>query len=620
MTASISLSSSSPGKQPQGDNTKYGVTMKEWSRGGGTEEAETEPRTIYSDTFTKSLHVAISESTPDTLPVLTTQPIRSREAPASLSTTTHLTPQPNAASTALLNALLMNLNRSDPLYGHHTTSGTLKKKDVYSLPLRTLGSRPATSNYPTATTLPVNTVATHTIRPYPVNLTPIFSALCPHCAARERLILWKPATQRNFQDSTGSPLDLPDEFVNRIQRVLTNGYAESTLKTYASGRLSFHVFCDSRNIPEAQRAPCSSDLLNAWISTMAGHYAGTSVKNYVHGVRAWHIIHGIEWKTNKDSLDTMIHGAERLQPERSRRKKRMPFTQDYIARLLEDFDTSNPFDAACSACLTTSFYCAARVGELTVVNLKDFTPEKYVTTAHVRKATDRNGFETTVLHVPRTKSNQLEGEDLYFSKQLGSTDPESLLQNHLAVNKPNSSEHLFSYQHKAVRRPLTKHAFIQHISKAAKNRGLPVLQGHGIRIGATLEYLLRGVPFDAVRVIGRWKSDAFLLYLRKHAEIMAPYMQPELHQELIRYTMPPVRCECPPPMRVSTVAGCVVHSYAPGITADRAYLFLRISLPLGPEGLRPSPNVHKPSRKTYIYTPISVHTRCTVPVDSNASP
>ncbi|KAJ3818384.1 hypothetical protein F5880DRAFT_1463307, partial [Lentinula raphanica] len=79
------------------------------------------------------------------------------------------------------------------------------------------------------------------------------------------------------------------------------------------------------------------------------------------------------------------------------------------------------------------------------------------------------------------------------------------------------------------RRALTKSAFIQRIHRAARNKGLPLLQGHGIRIGATLEYLLRGVPFDAVRVIGRWQSDAFLLYLRKHAEIMAPYLQPELH-------------------------------------------------------------------------------------------
>ncbi|KAJ3909944.1 hypothetical protein F5879DRAFT_790487 [Lentinula edodes] len=480
------------------------------------------------------------------------------------------------------------------------TNGTQKKKDDYLPPSKILGSRPATSKYPIDTTLPVNNLATHNVRSYPVNLTPVHSSLRPHCAARERLVQWKPAGKRSFQDSTGLPLVLPDEFVDRIQHVLTNGYVESTLETYASGLLSFHIFCDSRNIPEAQRAPCSSDLLNAWISTMPGHYAGTSVKNYVHGVRAWHIIHGVQWKTDKNSFDTMIHGAERLQPERSRRKKRMPFTHEYIAKLLEDFNTSDPFDAACGACLTTSFYCAARVGELPVPNLKDFTPDKYITSAHVRKARDRNGFETTILHIPHTKSNQLEGEDIYFSKQLGSTDPESLFLNHLAVNKPSPTEHLFAYQHKTDRRPLTKHAFLQRINKTAKNLGLPILQGHGIPIGATFEYLLRGIPFDAVRVIGRWKSDAFLLYLRKHAEIMAPYLQPELHQELIRYTMPPVRCECSPPIWVSTVAGCVVHSYTLGIATDREHFLSGISLPLGPEGLRPSPNVQS-SQTTHIY-------------------
>ena len=69
------------------------------------------------------------------------------------------------------------------------------------------------------------------------------------------------------------------------------------------------------------------------------------------------------------------------------------------------------------------------------------------------------------------------------------------------------------------------------------------MQGHGIRIGSTLEYLLRGIPFDVMKVKGRWASDAFLIYLTKHAQILAPYMQaqPQLHAEFIRLTMPRVR-------------------------------------------------------------------------------
>ncbi|KAF5374416.1 hypothetical protein D9757_011845 [Collybiopsis confluens] len=332
--------------------------------------------------------------------------------------------------------------------------------------------------------------------------------------------------------------------------LMQTGYAESTRETYASGLLAFHVFCDTQNIPEDQRAPCGRDLLYAWMATMAGSYAGTSIKNYVHGVRAWHIIHGIEWELDQATFDTMIHGAERLRPAQSRLKKRQPYTVDYITQILMDLDRTNPFDVACGACLTTAFYCVARLGELTVPTLKDFSPNKHVTTQSIREDTDRNGLRTTVIHVPCTKASQTQGEDIYFSKQLGTTDPDEWLKLQLTTNKPATTEHLFTYsQRGSTRKPLTKHAFIQRIHKAAKNKGLPALQGHGIRIGATLEYLLRGVPFDVVRAMGRWQSDAFLLYLRKHAVIMAPYMQPELHHNTIRYTMPPVRCECSPTAR-----------------------------------------------------------------------
>ncbi|KAF9256411.1 hypothetical protein L218DRAFT_881759, partial [Marasmius fiardii PR-910] len=70
--------------------------------------------------------------------------------------------------------------------------------------------------------------------------------------------------------------------------------------------------------------------------------------------------------------------------------------------------------------------------------------------------------------------------------------------------------------------------------------GQEPLQGHVIHIGSTLEYLLRGLSFKVVKQIGQWKSDAFTIYLWKHADIMAPYMQASLHQAFIAYTLPPL--------------------------------------------------------------------------------
>ena len=77
---------------------------------------------------------------------------------------------------------------------------------------------------------------------------------------------------------------------------------------------------------------------------------------------------------------------------------------------------------------------------------------------------------------------------------------------------------------------------------AARAAGLDPHQGHGICIGSMLEYLLRGMPFKVMKVEGWWASDAFLVYLTKHAQILAPYMQavPEVHENFIRLTMPQI--------------------------------------------------------------------------------
>jgi hypothetical protein len=190
------------------------------------------------------------------------------------------------------------------------------------------------------------------------------------------------------------------------------------------------------------------------------------------------------------------------------------------------------------ACLTICFYAAGRVGEFTVNRLDGFNPMKHVTWANLRGEEDRNGLKVTVLHLPCTKTSS-EGEDVTWACQHGPTDPYDALENHISVNKPSLGEHLFSYQWKSSCRPLTKRAFINWLTQAAHSAGEEPLQGHGIRIGSTLEYLLRGVSFETMKVIGRWASNAFHLYLRKHAQILAPYLQasPELHQAIATNAM-----------------------------------------------------------------------------------
>jgi len=395
-------------------------------------------------------------------------------------------------------------------------------------------------NHPSGSTSRESSVRRHKST-YPADLTPIPSSLCPLCPARDRLEQWKPLIASRPQHGSNLPLLSSDE-LSRIEHVVTHAWADSTKETYGSGLLIYHVFCDSKHIPDAH-APASSILISSFLSNLAGFYSSATVSNYLQGVRAWHIIHGLDWTIKDDKVNALLKAAATLTTPSSKCKPREPYTIDTIATIHRSLDLDTPLHATVFACLTTIFYATARVGEFTVPKLDAFDPLKHVKLQDMRRESDRNGREITNFHLPRTKAAP-QGEDVNWARQNGPSDPEFALDNHLRVNNPLPESPLFAYRDgpKGILKPLTRNKFISTLSLAAKATGIKPLSGHSLCIGSTLEYLLHNILFDVVKVKGRWASDAFLLYLHHHAQILAPYMQAtlELHKSFLRYTMPPV--------------------------------------------------------------------------------
>ena len=191
-------------------------------------------------------------------------------------------------------------------------------------------------------------------------------------------------------------------------------------------------------------------------------------------------------------MDALLKGAERLTPESSKWKKRQPYAPKFMSIICQHLNLDDPFDAAIFACLTTCFYAAAWVGELTIPRLNTFNIAHHVTLVDLHIENNQNGTEVTVLHIPRTNTAPIEGKDIFWSCQHSPTDPYTALENHRCINNPSNSDHLFAYHHL---QPLTKTALIKRIALAARSGGLEPLQGHGIQIGATLFYLLLVFPW-----------------------------------------------------------------------------------------------------------------------------
>lgn len=240
-------------------------------------------------------------------------------------------------------------------------------------------------------------------------------------------------------------------------------------------------------------------------------------------------------------LKAALDGAVKLSPPSSKRPLRQPLLTDFLKLARAHLDLSLPLDAAVFACLTTSFFSLARLGEMTVTNLSSFAPAHHPKRTDLRIALDRNGLEVQVCHLPRTKVCP-NGEDIYWASQDPLFDPRFAMANHLHVNDPHPDHHLFAWLHPKGNRPLTRSEFLRRLAPIANLQGLDALKGHSIRIGGTLEFLLRGTPFEAVKSLGRWSSDAFHLYLRRHAVILAPYIQTSpVMEEFTRITIPPPR-------------------------------------------------------------------------------
>ncbi|KAJ8586305.1 hypothetical protein M405DRAFT_908902 [Rhizopogon salebrosus TDB-379] len=137
------------------------------------------------------------------------------------------------------------------------------------------------------------------------------------------------------------------------------------------------------------------------------------------------------------------------------------------------------------------------------------------------------------------------GEEAHWAAQAGLSDPKAALVNHLRVHPAGPETRIFAWKleppHRWLR-PLSRAEFTTRVSSAATAAGLPGFKGYRLRFGGTVEYLLRGIPFDVVKSMGSWSSESFTVYLRQHAMILTPYVQPTpVLEPFTRYTMLPVR-------------------------------------------------------------------------------
>lgn len=360
------------------------------------------------------------------------------------------------------------------------------------------------------------------------------SALRPAVKAGQRITHWRPVNSRP------STLPLPLFDALRQQAALSSLADPASV---GAALRKFHIFCDSFGVEEEERLPTTFPILHSfalWAASSSDSLDGAFASNpfepvakrtvdgYLSGIRAWHLAHGFPPPLSVEQQTIVrfsLRGLARREGNSRRRAPRPPITLEQLEGLGKKLNLQDGFDAAVWAVALSAFFGLARLGELTVSSRKAYSPFLHTSATDLRFGEDDKGNPFALIHLPTTKTAPLGsgGQNLVLALQPTSVNPLAALQHTTIVNRlSQADQHLFAWRDKqGVARPLTRSAFLKRLGSAWQAEWGGKVFGHSFRIGGASFFLAKGCETKDVQLLGRWKSDAFHVYVRAF-EMIAP--------------------------------------------------------------------------------------------------
>ena len=285
------------------------------------------------------------------------------------------------------------------------------------------------------------------------------------------------------------------------------------MNSYASAQRRYLAFCEAANLPPL---PLSEGVLCIFVAFLANQgLAHQSITSYLSGVRNLAVADGYT-PPNRDQwprLQLVLRGVARSVVQGNTvRPPRLPITGVIMHQLAgvwsgQDFQSRLMWAATC-----VGYFGFMRVGEFTAV---DSSPPNIVMS---EVAINSRSAPTAIrLRLHRAKTDPFgRGVEIFMGVSGTGVCPVSALLRYLAV-RPLGDGHLFVWEDG---RPLTRSAFVTALKQGLRSAGLDMnhFSGHSLRIGAATSAAAAGVPDHLIKILGRWQSEAYQLYIRTPRE------------------------------------------------------------------------------------------------------
>ncbi|KAJ3830862.1 hypothetical protein F5878DRAFT_514925, partial [Lentinula raphanica] len=182
----------------------------------------------------------------------------------------------------------------------------------------------------------------------------------------------------------------------------------------------FLLFAAKRGLGPKDVSPPTEQLICEFAVSFAGKVAGATARTYISAVKKWVIRRGLAWMGGP-RLDQVLKGVNRHTPETSVQEERSPVKVEYLKILFQDREGDEGFRRCRNAAAVLLFFGQMRAIEAlphssSINAYPTFLPR-------VRDLAEPNENGARILHLPKTKTQQVRGEKVVVTPNRMEIDP-----------------------------------------------------------------------------------------------------------------------------------------------------------------------------------------------------
>jgi hypothetical protein len=291
------------------------------------------------------------------------------------------------------------------------------------------------------------------------------------------------------------------------ERSISLGYSldTSSFGTYTSALNSYLTFCNLHHLP-VEPTP---DTLSFYVVFLSSHIKPDSVNSYLSGICRQLEPFFPEVRRNRNSLLVSRTMTGCMRRFGSPVKRKTPLSHANLLLILDSIVSEPTHDELLFAALILiGFYALMRLGELVFPDKKILRNYRKIALRHsVSIFNDRFSF-----FLPSHKGDRFfEGNTILVQKHDTPTDPYNPFVAYLKSRDHRFPLHPELWLTSNGRVP-TRHWFMSRLRAFFPTD----IAGQSMRSGGATSLAEAGADLATIQAVGRWSSDAFKIYIRKH--------------------------------------------------------------------------------------------------------